>query len=515
MTQAILRLTENTAAVSDAAILRATGISKAFGATQALDLVDFSLQRGSIHALLGGNGAGKSTLIKVFAGVQHADSGQLDLAGRTLDARLVRPANVHQLGMRFVHQQNATFPSLSIIENMALGSGFITGRTGQIDWKRQRARTVSLLEHYGIAANPDDRISDISPAKKKMVEIARALQDIDGAGDAVLVLDEPTASLPTTEVDLLLDALRSYAAAGQAIIYVTHRLEEVFAIADAATVLRNGRHVATLDPRRITPDHLIEHMMGKAVSLARKPEPRPTGQTLLALDRYQVKNLQPVSLHVMEGEVVGIAGLIGSGRTRFLKGLFGGFSAVSGTMHIRGQSITLNGISDAVRAGIAYVPEDRVADALFGKLSIADNSAISGFGRFWNGWRLRKFAELAEMSRLIDEFLIKAAGPDAAITSLSGGNQQKVVLARWMRLKPSLLLLDEPTQGVDVGARAEIYHLIDRAVAAGSAAIVVSSDFEELVSHCDRVVIMRNGALIGEVIGDQVTVENLNMMANA
>lgn len=496
-------------------ILVARNIRKTFGATIALDNVDFELARGSIHALLGGNGAGKSTLIKVFAGVQPADSGELCLAGKVLTAASVRPGSVKDLGLRFVHQQNATFPSLSILENLALGAGFAKGLGGRIDWRAQKRIARDLLERFGIDADPDTRVEDISAAKKKLVEIARALQDLEGTKDAVLVLDEPTASLPTNEVDQLLDAVRSYSAAGQSIIYVTHRLEEVFAIADTATILRNGRRVAQLEVRKITSDDLIEQMMGETVSLARKANIRPAGKTVFEAKDLQIEHLQPISLSLKSGEVVGIAGLIGSGRTRFLKGLFGHYRRVSGTMSLEGREITPRSISEAMAAGIAYIPEDRIADAMFPTLTVSENSAVSDYAPFWNGAWLKRSAQKSEMQDLIKNFMIKTAGPDAQITSLSGGNQQKVVLARWMRRKPKILLLDEPTQGVDVRARAEIYQLIDKAVAEGATTLMASSDFEELVSVCDRVLIFKDGSLTHEFAGPDVTLENINRSANA
>jgi ribose transport system ATP-binding protein len=347
-----------------------------------------------------------------------------------------------------------------------------------------------------------------------MVEIARALLDVQDSERAVLVLDEPTAALPTAEAQTLLEAIRGYAAAGHAIVYVTHRLDEVFQIADTATMLRDGRRAGTVVVEQTTPDELIDLMLGGALVLEDRDTRAPAGGSLLELEGFAAGPLEPVSLTVRSGEVLGVAGLIGSGRSSLLKGLFG---ALPHTGHARlgGAALKIRSVADAMAQGIAYVPENRPVDALLPAMSVRDNLSIAVTGEYWRGGVMRRRAEERDTRGLMDEFLIKAHDQDAPIGSLSGGNQQKVVLARWLRRQPRLLLLDEPTQGVDVRARAEIYRLIDAAVASGAAVLMVSSDFEELVSVCDRVAILWRGSLVDTVADAELSVQRLNLLAHA
>lgn len=499
----------------DPPFLRLEGVSKSFGPTRALQDVSFTLRRGSIHALLGGNGSGKSTLIKALAGVQPADAGTAMLGGVTLDLRQLSPQTAHAAGLRFVHQNDSTFASLSVAENLAIGSGFATGVAWHIVWREQRRRASEAIERFGIKAKPADLLKDLSPATRKMIEIARALQDIDEERPGVLVLDEPTAALPTSEANALLDAIRRYAEQGQSITYVTHRLEEVFALADEATILRDGRNWATVRPGDITHDELVSHMMGDDWESAKKTRDHEIGDPVLEVRDISAGATRHCSLAVRAGEVVGVAGLIGSGRSSLLKSLFGDLPLESGSVTIDRLPVRHGSPREAMHAGIAYVPEDRSTDAVFPGLSVGDNLSIASLSRYWRHAVIQRKAERADSRRLLGKYLIKAPSDASLIGTLSGGNQQKVVLARWLRREPRVLLLDEPTQGVDVRARAEIYQLIGTASRSGTAVLLVSSDFEELVTVCDSVAVLRSGHLIAVLPAADLDAEKLNALVHA
>jgi ribose transport system ATP-binding protein len=494
--------------------LEVADASKAFGPTRALVDVSLTVHAGSIHALLGGNGSGKSTLIKALAGVQRADRGVVRISGREFSLPDLRAAVAHEAGLRFVHQQGTTFDDLSVAENLALGGAYSTTVAGRIRWSELRRRAQAAIDDYEIRARPDDLMGALGPATHKMVEIARALLDVEDAERAVLVLDEPTAALPTAEAHTLLEAIRRYAAQGHAIVYVTHRLDEVFQIADSATMLRDGRRAGTVAVDQTTPGELIELMLGEELAADDRGRRAAVGDPLLELDGFSAGSLEPLALTVRSGEVLGVAGLIGSGRTSLLKGLFGVIPS-AGSVRLDGALAQITTVGEAMSHGVAYVPENRPADALLPAMSVRENLSISVTRDYWRHGLIRRRAEQRDTQRLIDDFLIKAQGYDAPIGSLSGGNQQKVVLARWLRRRPRLLLLDEPTQGVDVRARAEIYHLIDTAAASGSAVLMVSSDFEELAAVCDRVAALWRGSLVDVIEGAELTGQRLNKLAHA
>lgn len=494
--------------------LRIRGVSKAFGATQALDDVSFDLERGSIHALIGGNGSGKSTLIKTLAGVQFADAGQIEVGETIHDLTRISPEVARAAGLVFVHQQSSTFPDLTVAENLHLGRGFETARAGRISWPAVRRRTEEILERYGIDADPDAQIQELGPATQTMVTIARALQDQEGASGGVLVLDEPTASLSTAEVELLLTSLRRYASAGQTIMLVTHRLDEVLGFADRATVLRDGRVVRTVEAEEMTHDVLVEQMVGRALERrTARPEARVGGKVAIEVKNLHGGRVRSASFSVKSGTIVGIAGMVGSGRSTLLRLLFGVERVDGGTITVKDQKLHASSPTVAMASGIAYVPEDRPREAAFPELSVTENMSMAVVPSYWHRGHLNHRAQKADAQELVESFLVRAASVDARFASLSGGNQQKVILARWLRRRPDVLLLDEPTQGVDVAAKTEIYELVRNSVNEGAAAILVSSELEELELLCDRVLIMCEGEITGEVVGEDVSEEKLERLA--
>lgn len=493
------------AAPGDDVALRVNTLSKTFGATRALSDVSFEVKRGQIHSLVGGNGSGKSTLIKVLAGVHRGEpGGSIDLLGTRIASDAVTPKVARERGLRFVHQNSAVFQSMSVAENIALSNAYPT-RAGKVLWAELRRRTQRVLERFEILADPDAEMSTLRQADQTMVAIARALQDDDDNSIAALVLDEPTASLPDHEVEILLRAARRFATQSHTILYVSHRLDEALQISDSVTVLRDGCHALTRPAAGMTEDDLIKQIVGRPVSRthpAREPDSgKGQGAPALKVTGLSGGPLRNVNLTVHRGEIVGIAGLLGSGRTELLKMIFGAQARDSGEIRIAGVSACLRRIQDTIDMGVAYVPEDREREGVFQGLTVRENLSMSDVSRYWNGLWFNHHQERDDASDALRHFSIKAADDRDLVSSLSGGNQQKVVLARWLRRRPLILLLDEPTQGVDVGAREEVYSAVRREVALGMSAVVVSSDFEELVQLCNRVVVLRNGRIREEVAG--------------
>jgi ribose transport system ATP-binding protein len=490
------------------AALGIRSLSKTFGATRALREVSFQIIRGQIHALLGGNGSGKSSIIKILAGIIPGDQGgSIDLLGKTVSSDAITPEIARERGLRFVHQNPAVFQSMTLAENMAIGNVFPTV-FGTVRWNELRRRTQGLLDRFEIDARPDDEISKLGQADQTMVAIARALQDDDENSVAALVLDEPTASLPDHEVEVLLSALRRFASRGHTILYVSHRLDEVLQIADAVTILRDGRHIVTRSTLGMTENDLIEQIVGRPLERifatrhadaeqAAMVENKP----VLEVSRLCGGPLLDVSLKVYPGELLGIAGLLGSGRTKLLQMIFGAYPVAGGEILVGGSRAAFRTPYDAMNCGIALVPESRERGGVFQGLSVRENLSIAQLARYWRGWYFDHRREQAEARDSIRQFAIKTETEGDLISSLSGGNQQKVVLARWLRRRPRVLLLDEPTQGVDVGAREDVYASVRHDVDRGMAVIVVSSDFEELARVCDRVVVLRNGRICEEVSG--------------
>jgi ribose transport system ATP-binding protein len=496
------------------------GLSKSYGATAALRDVSFSVEGGHIHALIGGNGSGKSTLIKVLAGVVRADpGGQVLLGGKTIPVSRLSPALAARAGLHFVHQDPGIFPVLTVAENLAIGRGFETATAGRIAWRRQHRRAASLLARFDVAVDPAAPAAQLRPAERTMVAIARALQDQEETSSGVLLLDEPTAALSVAEVDLLLAALRRYAGRGQTIVLVSHRLDEVLAVADTVTVLRDGRHVHTGPLAGHTTASLAELIMGRMLeppAVAQRSSLRERSEPpVLSVRDLSAGSLSGIDLDLRAGEIVGIAGLVGSGRSTLLRALFGATPARSATIAIDGRPVRLEEVATAMSAGVAYVPEDRLGDAAFTDLPLAHNLSATDVARYWKRGRLSHRRERHDAAESVREFGIAAPSIDAALSMLSGGNQQKVILARCLRRRPRILLLDEPTQGVDVGARAEIHRLIRAAVAAGACALVVSSDLEELAGLANRVVGLAGGGLAGEVSGADIKPAQLVELAYA
>lgn len=498
--------------------LRITAVSKTFGTSKALDDVSFEVEHGEIHALLGGNGSGKSTLIKILAGVYQADEGgTLEFEGRPVAASATTPALARENRLRFVHQNPGLFTDLTVADNIAMRSGFPT-RIGGIRKRELHKRVAGLLEAFEIDAKPGMLLGELRPADQTMVAIARALERSDGEPPSLLVLDEPTASLPQAEVDVLLAALRRRAESGQGIIYVSHRIDEVLSISDRVTVLRDGHHIITRDVEGLTEAALTEYIAGRPIERlfgerADAAEISSDAEVVLSVRDLAGGPLNGVSFDVHRGEILAIAGLLGSGRTELLRMIFGALKPERGTVTLHGEPVPSGTLPrQAMNRGIAYVPEDRALDASFPDLTVEYNLSMAEVAKYRRFGRMAARPEKADAVASIREFGIQPPTESAVFSTLSGGNQQKVIVARWLRRNPAVLLLDEPTQGVDVGARADVYESIRQATANGMAVVLVSSDFEELVHASDRALVLQDGVIVAEVPKERLDRETLTYL---
>ena len=465
-------------------------LTKSFGGARALRGVDFDLRAGEVHALLGENGAGKSTLIKIVTGAHQPDGGTITVAGQVVTG--LTPASAHALGIACIYQQPALFPDLTVAENIALRLEPGTAAR-RIKWPARRARALELLARIGASISPEAEIRTLSMPEQQLVEIACAL----GAGARIVIMDEPTASLTHKEQHLLYAVVRDLRDHGVGVIYISHRLEEIFTLADRVTVLRDGQSVGTNPVGGLTESALIRLMVGREMAQIYPPAESVPGAPLLSVRRLgcRASGVNDVSFDVRAGEIFGLAGLVGAGRTELARVLFGLTPADSGEIALHGEPLALRSPRDAVAHGIAYVPEDRRRHGVVLDLPIAHNISMAIHRRLFPATWLHFGAERSLALDFIRDLAVKCAGPAAPVGSLSGGNQQKVSLARWLATKPRLLILDEPTQGVDVGAKGEIHRIIRRLAKDGLAVLLISSDLPEVLGMSDRIGVMAGGRL--------------------
>ncbi len=500
--------------------LQFSGIRKSFGAINALRGVSIEVASGSAHALVGENGAGKSTLLKILAGLVAPDAGDIRWHGRRLDHASPRQAIEHGIGM--VYQEMLCFPNLSVSGNIFAGREIC--HYGRLDETAMRARTVALLDRLSLRIDPDTPAEYLSAAHRQLLQVARAL----AFECEILVLDEPTTALTDSEADHLFDVLRELQRGGTTLVYVSHRLPEVFRLCDRISVLRDGELVGTYDRRAVAPGDIVRAMVGRDLP-ARSAEARAAeaseaarakadhsakadhnGLSISQLSRPP--HFHDISLNVALGEIVGLFGLVGSGRSELLETIFGLHRPHSGRVEIDGATVSFGSARDAVRAGLALVPEERQRQGLFFNLTLRHNLVLASCA-VKRDLLVRERDEIGVATGLLETWRIKAVGVDAMPDSLSGGNQQKVVLAKWLAANPRVLLLDEPTKGVDVGAKFEIHEMIRRQAASGLAVLVVSSDLPEVLALSHRVLVMKEGALQGELPGHAATEEAVMHLA--
>ena len=483
-------------------LLHARGLTKRFPGTVALDDVEFGLAAGEVHALLGENGAGKSTLIKCLTGAYRRDGGEILLDGQAVSPQSTFEAQ--ELGIGTVYQEVNLLPNLTVAENLTLGRP--PRRLGLVSRRGMRAMAQEMLAGYGLSIDVDRDLGRYSVAVQQIVAIARAVH----LSGKVLILDEPTASLDAREVALLFDVVRGLRERGLGIVFVSHFLDQVFAISDRITVLRNGRHVATTQAADLDRVRLINLMLGRelAEETSHGRVGREPGAELLRAEGLGRRGrIAPFDLTVRSGEVVGMAGLLGSGRTETAEVLFGATGADTGAVRDAKGPVDLSSPARAIAAGLGFAPEDRKTDGIIGDLTVRENIALALQAH--RGWA--RPIPRAEQRRLAEEYIrrldIRTPGAEKPVGLLSGGNQQKVILARWLAMNPRFLILDEPTRGIDVGAHAEVLRLIGEMVTSGMSLLVISSELEELVAVSDRVIVLRDRRHVAELTGQEITTE--------
>ncbi len=482
------------------------GISKRFAATAALTDVSMDLRAGEVQALVGENGAGKSTLVKILAGVHQPDTGTIVVDG--VPTLIHGPAHSRALGIAVVHQEPRLFPDLSVAENVFIGHA-PSGRLGSIDWRGMRRAARALFAELDVQFDVGAPVRGLSMADQQLIEIAKALS-VDAS---VLILDEPTASLSAHEVDRLFAIVRRLRDRGVAILFVSHRLDEVFALCDRTTVFRDGRHVVTMATGELTTADLVRHMVGRTVSLFPRIE-TTVGEVMLevtGLTRAGV--FRDVGFSVRAGEIVGLAGLVGAGRTEVARVLFGIDRRDGGEVRLGGRLVDFATPSAAMSEGIAYLPEDRHQEGLVLDFTIAHNVTLPILPRLFPRFLIRAATERAVATDHTAQFNVRMTGVDQEVGALSGGNQQKVVLAKWLASGPRVLILDEPTRGIDIGAKVEVHRLISELAASGLAIILISSDLPEILAMSDRIIVLHEGRVTAEIPRDRATQERVMFAA--
>jgi simple sugar transport system ATP-binding protein len=486
-------------------VLEGVGITKTFGNHTALRAVDIAFRAGEVHALLGENGAGKSTLIKILTGAYTLDQGVIRLDGQ--EVAFATPLQAQALGIGTVYQEVNLLPNMTVMDNLFIGRQ--PRRFGLVDKKRMEREARDVLSTYGLDIDVRAELSTFSVAVQQIVAIARAVE----LSGKVLILDEPTASLDAAEVEKLFDIVRRLRDRGLAIVFITHFLDQVFALSDRVTVLRNGQLIGTRGITDINRTELVKMMLGKDLALHHGDvlaDESEVGETLMSIRGYGLKGkVQPLDLDIHKGEVIGVAGLLGSGRTEMARVLFGIDAADTGKITIDGRETTIRSPRDAVELGFGFCPEDRKLDGIFGDLSVRENIVIAMQARL--GWfrALTRDEQMEIAGNYIEALDIRTASAELPVKLLSGGNQQKVILARWLATDPRFLILDEPTRGIDVGAHAEIVRMISRLREDGLALVVISSELDEVVSYSSRVVVMRDRAIAAELHGADINVAKI------
>jgi ribose transport system ATP-binding protein len=497
--------------MSEDVVLKIANVSKSFGATQALRGVDFDLRRGEVHAIAGENGAGKSTLMNIIDGIHKPDSGQIILNGKPVD--ITSPARAQELGIGFVHQEIALCPDVSVAENILMAE-INASRRPFVDVRAIEAKARRALEQLS-PIDPSVLVRTLSISNQQLVEIAKALT----LDCQILILDEPTAALTEREAQVLFGIMRSLAARGISIIYISHRMVEIFEHCDRVSVFRDGRRIMTEDVAKVTTDDIVNSMVGRVIGKLYPPklsaDERSTETVFEVSGLGDGRRFDDISFALHKGEILGVAGLIGAGRSEIVRGICGLHDTTSGTMALNGQPLPRGSYRNSIDRGIVYLSEDRKGDGVFLDLAIAANVSALDLKQVSTPWgTIDRGREVEQANRLGDKLALKRGSIDHPVSSLSGGNQQKVAIAKMLSVNPRIIFLDEPTRGVDVGAKSEIHRILRDLARSGVGIVVVSSELPELIGLCDRVLVVREGLISGEVEGDELTEENIMRLAS-
>ena len=490
--------------------LQMSHITKRFPGVLALSNVDFALRKGEVHALLGENGAGKSTLMKILSGVYQPDEGDIIFEGQPVS--FANPLSAQSAGITIIHQEFNLFPELTVEENIFIGREFCKNNRWRLDEKQQRQAAIDILQKLNLNISPETLVADLTVAQQQMVEIAKAIS----VNAKILIMDEPTAALTETEIDSLFQVTRLLKEQGTGIVYISHRLEELALIADRATVMRDGQFIATVDYDAVKISDLIAMMVGRDLGNI-YPRRGPLAQRKPVLEVSGLTRngvLNNIDFTLYQGEILGFAGLMGAGRTELARAIFGADPIDGGTLKLNGKVTVIKDIPDAIQQGISYLTEDRKKEGLALGLSVERNIMLGNYPEYSDRYgnvdskRCQKTSE-----EQVKALRIKTPHLEQAALNLSGGNQQKIIIARWVCKDTDILIFDEPTRGIDVGAKLEIYELMNRLVAKGKSIIMISSELPEVLGMCDRILVLRNGRITGELASDDATQEKIMQYA--
>jgi ABC-type sugar transport system ATPase subunit len=489
---------------TDGAFLRMESITKAFPGVQALKDVTFEVARGEIHALVGENGAGKSTLMKILTGALPRDEGRIVLRGEPVE--ISAPSVAQALGISMIHQELSLIPYLTVGQNIYLGREPRARVPGFIDWSTLYNQAQQLLDRLNMDVNAHAEVQGLSIAQQQMVEVAKALS----LNADLIAMDEPTSALTERETEVLFAMMQSLKAQGVSLIFISHRLEEVFQIADRVTVLRDGQFIGTNPVAELDEDQVVRMMVGRELgNMYPKAETQRQEVVLEAVNLRDGRELHGVDLKLHRGEILGVAGLVGAGRTALAETLFGIRPAVEGRVHMEGRPVRINSPGEAIRLGMGFVPEDRKLQGLFMNMAVRENIVLSTMDQV-AGWGFVNFAKADELAaEFVNKLDIRTPSLRQRVRNLSGGNQQKVIIARWLTLKPRVLILDEPTRGIDVGAKAEIHALMSQLAQDGVGVLMISSELPEVLGVSDRILVMHEGRVAGEFTRDQATQDDI------
>ena len=485
-------------------ILSLQGISKEFPGVKALDNVSINIERGTIHGLVGENGAGKSTLIKILAGIYQPNAGKVVLDGK--DYNFANPIEARKAGVSVVHQEIKLAEPLSVAENMFLGNILMKGKL--VDWKGMRARAQEIVDDLGMDIDINAQVSSLTVARKQIVEIMHAINN----NSKILVMDEPSAVLTNRELEVMFRIVRQLREKGITIIYISHRLDEVFDLCDNVSVLRDGQHIDTLPIGELTRTKLINMMVGREMGQEYPKVQLPIGEAILKVENLNCGMLKDISFEVKAGEIFGISGLVGAGRTELARAVLGIDKMESGTVTVKGRKVKYRTFSDAIKDGLGLIPEDRKLQGLVQITTVKRNTTMVNPKRILKHGIIDSKLEAALATEYSKKLHVATPSIETEVQYLSGGNQQKVVIAKWLFQESEILFLDEPTRGIDVGAKAEIYRLMTEMVKEGKTVIMISSEMPELLGMCDRIMVMHEGRKMGELMAEEATQEKIMAM---